>query len=217
MVGSSFRSRSPAATPRSRQPSDDTTQSPSPNPSCLDARTRPTAAPSTVSPSSYGPTYVRMPLIRPRMYGSTETSTLRTATSPASGSRSTASRSSKSLSRGSPSGRATRTTSRLTLGGYGGVGNEPVALEQLSRLVEREVGRRDDRVRRRQVLVREPSSTRPHGVGQGGEACVQRRLVAGVDRLRDVVVELVQARTKVLVDAPLALAENPDDHVAFSF
>ena len=69
----------------------------------------------STSPSSYGATYVRTPVMRPRMYGSTETKTLRTSTSPSPGSRSSSSRSSKSVSlrlarRAAPP----RTISRLT-------------------------------------------------------------------------------------------------------
>jgi hypothetical protein len=55
-----------------------------------------------------------MPLIRLRMYGSTETKTFSTSASPSPGSASGSSRSSKSDSFGMPSGRARRTIARLT-------------------------------------------------------------------------------------------------------
>ena len=111
--GSSLRTRSPSTTPDSHQPSCEVTQSPASKPGCRDSTTRPTAPPSTTSPTSNGPTYVRMPVMRLRMYGSTETKTFRTATSPSAGSRAAASRSSKSDSFGSPCGRAARMTSRV--------------------------------------------------------------------------------------------------------
>ena len=111
--GSSLRSCFASAIPPSRQPSPDRTQSPSAKPGSFDATTRPTDPPSIASPTSYGSTYVRMPLMRLRMYGSTETKTFRTTTSPAAGSRSSTSRNAKSDSFGAPCGRAASTTSRV--------------------------------------------------------------------------------------------------------
>ena len=111
--GSSLRRRSPSTTPDSHQPRRDVTQSPGAKASWRESTTRPTAPPSIGSPTSNGPTYVRMPVMRLRMYGSTDTKTFRTTTSPAPGSRAGASRSSKSDSFGSPCGRAARITSRV--------------------------------------------------------------------------------------------------------
>ena len=61
------REQPPATTPRSRQPSIVLTQSPSASASLRDAATRPTACPSMTSPTSKGATYVRIPVMRPRM------------------------------------------------------------------------------------------------------------------------------------------------------
>ena len=105
----------PPATPCSRQPSLDSTQSPSAKPACREATTRPTAAPSTTSPTS-NPTDVRAhaghAAAHVRVDRDEDVADERPRRRPARASG--ASRSSKSVSRGSPAGRAARTTSLLT-------------------------------------------------------------------------------------------------------
>ena len=69
-----------------------------------------------------------------------------------------------------------------------------------------------DRVRGREVLGRQLLAVRAHRVRERREGGAQCRFVAGVDRARDLVVELVQLLLEPVVDPPLALAEHAHDH-----
>src|SRR5438552_15795673 len=69
------------------------------------------------------------------------------------------------------------------------VGNQPLALEQLVRLLEGQILRRDDRVGRKELIVVEPLAALAHLVGQSLQAAPERRLVLRGDRLRNLLVE----------------------------
>ncbi|MGX1370336.1 hypothetical protein RKD19_005695 [Streptomyces canus] len=64
----------------SRQPKKCRTWSPTAMPSAWDSTTSPTAPPCMTLPSSKGAVYDFAALMRPRMYGSTETYLFRTST-----------------------------------------------------------------------------------------------------------------------------------------
>ncbi len=76
----------PRTTACSCQPSSPTTVSPGAKRSSLLSTTTPTAPPVITSPIPTGFAYERASLIRPRMYGSTESHCVRTSTSPGPGS-----------------------------------------------------------------------------------------------------------------------------------
>src|SRR5581483_1046493 len=153
--------------------------------------------------------------MRLRMYGSTETQTFSTSTSPSPGCLPSPSRTSKSDSCGSPSGLRARTTSRLIRSRRDRhVRDEALAREQLARLVEREVLRRQHGVRRHELLVREAGAAVADGRGQRLQPVPERALIVRLDGSHDRIVELVQPLEQRVVDAELPLAEQPDDHVA---
>ena len=65
--GSSLRTPRPSERPYSCHPAPASTRSPSANPSCRDATTRPTVPPVITSPSSTGAAYDGPAFMRPRM------------------------------------------------------------------------------------------------------------------------------------------------------
>ena len=78
-------------------------------------RPRPTACPVIGSPTSVGFAYERAVLIRPRMYGSSESHCERTSTSPGPGDGTSPSTSAKSTPSESPPGRAASVICRFTI------------------------------------------------------------------------------------------------------
>src|SRR5690349_17756101 len=92
------------------------TKSPAARPVAFDSTTSPTAAPSITSPIFTGSAYVRIPVMRPRMYGSTDQYLLFTSTCPSDGAAKAASTSEKSDSFGKPTGRAASLNCRFTDG-----------------------------------------------------------------------------------------------------
>ena len=91
-----------------------TTVSPGEKRGSLLSTTSPTACPVIGSPSSVGFAYERASLMRPRMYGSSESHCERTSTSPGPGVGTSDSTSAKSESRGNPFGRAASAICRFT-------------------------------------------------------------------------------------------------------
>ena len=152
--------------------------------------------------------------MRLRMYGSTETKTLRTSTSPSPG-RCVGRVAQLEVRLLGLALRARRQHNLLRHQATRQVGDEALVRQELLGLLEREVLGRDDRVRGAQVLVRELLAAVPHRVGERLQARPQGTLVALGDRAGDLCIELVEARDQRVVDAELALAQQPDDH-AFS-
>ena len=70
--GSSLRSATPGATAWDCQPAEPCTTSPFARPGYFDSSTSPTVAPTITCPSSTDCAYDLVPLMRPRMYGSSE-------------------------------------------------------------------------------------------------------------------------------------------------
>jgi hypothetical protein len=71
---------------------------------------------------------------------------------------------------------------------------------------------REARDRRDDLVIGNRDADLTHLVEQRRERRTELLLVAGVDRRDQVVVELVERPEVAVVDAPLAFAENPDDH-----
>src|SRR5579871_3996757 len=94
----------------------------------------------------------------------------------------------------------------------GQVRKQALAVEDLPGLVEAEVSRGDDEIRRIERAVVEPLAARADGGAERGERRVQRGLVAVRDCLLGSLVELVEPLRERVVDLPLALAHQPDDH-----
>src|SRR3954463_729708 len=97
----------------SRQAASVRTSEPSGSSGAREATTRPTAPPLITPPTSHGGAYEGPERIRPRMYGSTDITTIRTTTCPSAGSGRGTSTSSKSSGGGFPCGRAARCHSRV--------------------------------------------------------------------------------------------------------
>src|SRR5919112_1955577 len=97
----------------SRQAASVRTSEPSGSSGAREATTRPTAPPFITSPTSHGGAYDGPDRIRPRMYGSTDITTIRTTTCPSAGSGRGTSTSRKSSGVGSPCGRVARCHSRV--------------------------------------------------------------------------------------------------------
>src|SRR5262245_59765616 len=86
--------------------------------------------------------------------------------------------------------------------------------EQLACLVEREVARRDDEVRRREVGARQPLALVQDEPGELAEPLLELRLVAALHGGRGLLVDLVQPGLEAVRDLELPLAHHAHDHVA---
>src|SRR5919201_754002 len=95
--------------------------------------------------------------------------------------------------------------------------DQALAFEQLAGLVERQVVRRDDRVRSGEIGVRQPRAVGAHRLRHSPQQVRQPRLVAGLKRLLRLLVELVQALRDLGVDLELSVAHHPNDHCFSSF
>src|SRR6266508_2439300 len=97
------------------------------------------------------------------------------------------------------------------------VRNEPLALEELTGLLEREVGRRHDHIGRRQLGVVERLALVAHSPGQLLELRSEALLVACLEQFDGRIVELVQSLGRLVGEPELALAHQPRDHRSSSF
>src|SRR5580765_942655 len=106
----------PSETAYSCTPNVPYTSSPTANPGCAEAATRPTAPARMTAPISTGGTYEAPAFIQPRMAGSTDRCETATTNCPSAGSGTSSVVSDQSVARGSPEGRAARRTWRLVSG-----------------------------------------------------------------------------------------------------
>src|SRR5438128_195172 len=98
------------------------------------------------------------------------------------------------------------------------VGDEALAGEELLRLLEAQVVRRDDQVRGGQVVVRQPLAALTNRLRHEPEQAVEALLVARLDGLSGLGVELVERLDDVVTDPELPVAaQEPGDHCPISF
>src|SRR5919197_4756828 len=98
------------------------------------------------------------------------------------------------------------------------VGDQSLTGEELLCLLEAEVVGRDDQIRRRQVVVRQRLATLPDRLRHEPEHAAEVLLVAVLDCLSALRVELVQRLDDVVVHPELAAAaQQPGDHCSSSF
>src|ERR671931_601766 len=98
------------------------------------------------------------------------------------------------------------------------VGDQSLTGEELPGFLEAEVVGRDDQIRRRQVVVRQRLATLPDRLRHEPEHAAEVLLVAVLDRLSALRVELVQRLDDVVVHAELPVAaQQPGDHCSSSF
>src|SRR5262249_30174564 len=98
------------------------------------------------------------------------------------------------------------------------VRDQAVAGEELARFLEGEVGGRDHEVRRGEGGVVEPLAPVVHDRHHPVEDLAEARLVLGLDRVRGLLVGLVELACDVVGEAELRLVNEPHDHsLASSF
>src|SRR5215210_2549385 len=129
------------------------------------------------------------------------------------------SRKSYRSSRSSTGGSASSTRRSTSCGRLGArqVRDEAVFREERPRLLERQIARGDQRLGWGEVVLRQLPALASDHRGHLVEKAVELRLVAGLEGLHRLVVQLVQALAELVVDLVLALSHDPDDHCSSSF
>src|SRR5204863_5176063 len=95
--------------------------------------------------------------------------------------------------------------------------DQPLVLEQLPGLLEREVVRRHDRIRGAELLVGQPSPVLPHGVRHPAKQVGEPLLVTLLDRLAGLLVEVVESLCDLVVHLELTFTHQSHDHCWSSF